>query len=79
MSRTVDISCSITARGKIGARSSGVTGCLVPGCSTGARGSGRSALMLYQWVGRCSSSSRYFTLSLMVLFFSSGVAAAAPV
>jgi hypothetical protein len=35
--------------------------------------------MLYQWVGRCSSSSRYFTLSLMVLFFSSGVAAAAPV
>ena len=49
--RSLVTSCSISAIGNSGARSSGPTGCPVPGCSTGGGGAGRSAAMLYQRVG----------------------------
>ena len=49
--------------GKSGARSSGPTGCPVPGWSTGGGGAGRSAAMLYQASGRRLSSRTYFTWS----------------
>ena len=45
----------ISAMGKSGARSSGPTGCSVPGCSGGGSGTGRSAMMLYQALGMRSS------------------------
>jgi hypothetical protein len=47
ISRSVDTSCRISSIGNSGARSSGPTGCSVPGCSGGGR-HGRSAMMLYQ-------------------------------
>src|SRR2546427_6761807 len=46
--------------GKSGARSSGPTGCPVPGCSTGCGAVGMSERMLYQRRGSCDSSSRNF-------------------
>src|SRR5438132_14329451 len=54
--------------GNKGARSSGVTGCNVPGCKTGEGGLGTSARMLYQTRGISSSLSKYlvWTLSGMV-------------
>src|SRR6266704_2024951 len=42
--------------GNRGARSSGPTGCSVPGCSGGGGGAGRSGIMLYQALGICDSS-----------------------
>ena len=62
----VDTSCMISAMGKSGARSSGPSGCSVPGCRGGGHGAGRSAARLYQVVGSRDSSSRYFTRSFMV-------------
>src|SRR5690606_14144081 len=41
----------MSAIGNSGARSSGVSGSLVPGCRCGGVGSGRSAARLYQCVG----------------------------
>src|ERR671922_2439186 len=49
--------------GKSGERSSGPTGCPVPGCSTGCGGLGMSAAMLYQRRGSSDSASRYFVCS----------------
>src|SRR5512134_3445102 len=66
ISRSVLTSCAISAIGKSGARSSGPTGCLVPGCSTAGGGDGRSARMLYQRLGRRDSSRTYFTVSFMM-------------
>src|SRR5512137_1662641 len=45
--------------GKSGSRSSGVTGCFVPGWITGDIGPGRSGMTLYQWVGIWFSDRRY--------------------
>ena len=59
--------------GKSGARSSGPTGCPVPGCSTGGGGEGRSAARLYQASGRRLSSRTYLTLSLMLLLLGRAV------
>src|SRR5215472_5947012 len=42
--------------GNSGARSSGPTGCSVPGCSCGGGGAGRSGITLYQALGICDSS-----------------------
>ncbi len=53
--------------GKSGARSAGPIGWPVPGWSTGAGGTGRSATMLYQARGMRSSSSTYFVRSLVTL------------
>src|SRR2546422_5765177 len=50
--------CMMSAIGKRTARKSGVTGSLVPGWSTGAGGTGMSALMLYQALGSRDSSRR---------------------
>ena len=55
---SVVTSCSISAIGNSGARSSGPTGSRVPGCSGGGGGSGRSGTMLYHCVGIWVSSSR---------------------
>ena len=55
---SLDTSCAMRSIGKIGARSSGPTGCPVPGCNGGGGGVGRSWRMLYQRVGISSSSSR---------------------
>src|SRR5512143_2742302 len=44
--------------------SAGVTGFLVPGCSTGEGGAGRSGAMLYQWVGIWLSGSTNFVCSM---------------
>src|SRR6188472_4703595 len=60
---SVETSWRITSIGKSGARSSGPTGLPVPGCRTGAGGSGRSAATLYQASGRRLSSRVYFTVS----------------
>ena len=51
------ISCSMSAIGNSGARSSGPTGSFVPGCSGGCIGSGRSGSALYQAVGILSWAS----------------------
>src|SRR6187399_1834978 len=67
ISRSVETSCPMIAIGKSGARSSGPTGCPVPGCNTGGGGSGRSAAMLYQASGSRLSSRTYFTWSDMTL------------
>ena len=56
-------SCRISSIGKSGARSSGPTGCPVPGCSTGCVGFGMSARTLYQRRGSSDSASRYFVCS----------------
>src|SRR6188472_2757535 len=58
-----ETSWRITSIGKSGTRSSGPTGCPVPGWSTGAGGSGRSAATLYHASGSLLSSSVYFTVS----------------
>src|SRR3982751_6380847 len=56
--RSVVTSCWISAIGNSGARSSGPTGCRVPGCSTGGGGAGRSGMRLYQRRGISDSESR---------------------
>src|SRR4051794_9933237 len=57
---SVVTSCMIRSIGNSGARSSGPTGCRVPGCSTGGGGVGKSCSRLYQRVGCSLSSSRIF-------------------
>src|SRR5260370_15222973 len=47
----------ISSIGNSGARSSGPTGCCVPGCSGGGGGAGRSGMTLYHWRGISDSSS----------------------
>ena len=49
--RSGHISCMTRFSGKIAVIMSGVTGCLVPGCSGGGSGSGKSALRLYHCLG----------------------------
>ena len=49
--RSVLTSCIMRDIGKIGARSSGLAGCLVAGCSGGGGGSSRSATTLYHCRG----------------------------
>ena len=54
--------------GKRGARSDGPIGWPVPGCKGGGSvipAAGRSALMLYQWVGISRSDNTIFVKSLM--------------
>ena len=46
--------------GKIGVRSSGPAGCMVPGLSGGSGSPGRSGSRLTQWVGMRSSVSVNF-------------------
>ncbi len=60
----VDISCSITDIGKMADRSSGPAGSRVFGFRGGPISKGRSGKMLYQYVGICSSSRLYLTLSV---------------
>src|SRR5581483_7797502 len=55
----------ISAIGKSGARSSGPTGCPVPGCRIGCIGFGMSARTLYQRLGRSDSASRNFVCSTL--------------
>src|SRR3954468_20212069 len=55
--RSVVISCRMRSIGNSGARSSGPTGCRVPGCSGGGGGLGRSGTTLYHCVGSWGSSS----------------------
>ena len=64
--RSVLTSCSMSAIGNSGARSSGPMGCPVPGWSTGGGGSGRSAITLYQDFGIWLSSRTYLSWSDMV-------------
>src|SRR3954470_17182523 len=64
----VDTSCSMSAIGKIGVRSGGPAGCIVPGCSGGSGAPGRSGSRLIQCVGMRSSVRRNFVgVSLIVL------------
>src|SRR5512135_1804388 len=58
--RSVLTSCRIRSMGKIGLRSSGPTGCLVPGWSGGLGLFGMSAMMLYHFVGISLSDSTIF-------------------
>ena len=78
ISRSVETSCMMSDIGNSGARSSGPTGFIVPGCSTGGGGDGRSATRLYQTFGMRVSSSRYLTLSLMLVLDSEWCSAQAP-
>src|SRR5216684_7797723 len=50
--------------GNSGARSSGPTGCSVPGCSGGGGGAGRSGITLYHWRGISDSSRVILVRSL---------------
>ena len=63
--RSGETSCITIDIGKSTVRKSGVTGSIVPGCSTGDGGTGMSALMLYQAFGSLDSSSRKRPASLM--------------
>ncbi len=58
ISASVLNSWAISDSGNSGARSAGVSGSLVPGCSIGGTGFGRSASTLYQVVGIRSSGSK---------------------
>src|SRR3954468_19829524 len=55
--------------GNSGARSSGPTGCRVPGCSGGGGGLGRSGTTLYHCVGNCDSSSRILVCAVPAMAF----------
>src|SRR5690242_1742973 len=57
-------SWTISSIGKSGARSSGPTGCPVPGWSTGDGRFGMSAATLYQRVGSSDSGSTNFVCSI---------------
>ena len=57
----------ISPIGKIGARSSGPAGCIVPGWSGGRGSPGRSGSRLTQWVGISASGSRYLVVSWLML------------
>src|ERR671916_1866747 len=56
-------SCSMIARGNIGANASGPTGSLVAGFRGGSRPKGRSGTRLYQLSGMAFSSSKNFVVS----------------
>ena len=72
MKRSVETSCIIRSFANNLKSGSGDNGFRVFGSSGGGRGSGRSASMLYQWVG-ISSCGRYTARSLPVgLFFDMG-------
>src|SRR3954447_26339551 len=58
-----DTSCWIRPIGKIGVRSSGPAGCMVPGLSGGIGSPGRSGSRFTQCVGISDSGSRYLTVS----------------
>src|SRR3954447_11912389 len=58
-----DTSCWIRPIGKIGVRSSGPAGCIVPGLRGGIGSPGRSGSRLTQCVGISDSGSRYLTVS----------------
>src|SRR3954467_15443921 len=53
----------MSAIGKIGVRSGGPAGCLVPGCSGGSGSPGRSGSRFTQWVGMSPSLRRNFVVS----------------
>src|SRR4051812_49559131 len=58
----------MSAIGKIGVRSGGPAGCIVPGCSGGSGSPGKSGRRFTQWVGIRSSVRRNFVgVSLIVL------------
>src|SRR3954464_10199673 len=59
----------IRSIGNSGARSSGPTGCSVPGCSGGGGGLGRSGTTLYHCVGSCDSSSRILCCAVPAMAF----------
>src|SRR3954468_8115081 len=59
----------IRSIGNSGARSSGPTGCRVPGCSGGGGGLGRSGTTLYHCVGSCDSSSRILVCAVPAMTF----------
>ena len=59
-SGSAETSCSMSAIGKIGVRSGGPAGSIVPGCSGGSGSPGRSGSRLTQCVGIRSSVSRNF-------------------
>ena len=54
---SADISCAMSAIGNNGARSSGPTGCFVPGCSGGCSGSGITGSTLNHADGIWSGAS----------------------
>src|SRR3954465_498729 len=58
-----DTPCWISPIGKIGVRSSGPAGCIVPGLSGGIGSPGRSGSRFTQCVGISDSGSRYLTVS----------------
>ena len=71
----------ISDMGNNGARSSGPTGCNVPGCNGGGSGTGRSAMMLYQPFGMRSSPIKILRVPgaalAMAIFLGAGVFLAA--
>src|SRR6516225_519079 len=64
MKESVATSCRMSSIGNSGARSSGPTGCSVPGCSGGGGGAGRSGITLYHCCGISDSSSVIFVRSV---------------
>src|SRR3954454_18371697 len=61
-----ETSCWISPIGKIGVKSSGPAGSLVPGFSGGSGSPGRSGIRLTQWVGMSRSDSRNFVGSSLI-------------
>src|SRR4051794_39746166 len=66
ISGSIETSCWISPIGKIGVRSSGPAGCIVPGLSGGIGSPGRSGSRFTQCVGISDSGSRYFTVSSLM-------------
>src|SRR3954452_5156762 len=62
-SGSIETSCWISPIGKIGVRSSGPVGSIVPGFKGGIGSPGRSGSRLTQCVGISDSGSRYLTVS----------------
>src|SRR6516164_5404723 len=73
MKESVATSCRMSSIGNSGARSSGPTGCSVPGCSGGGGGTGRSGITLYHCCGISDSSKvilvRSVTAGLLLKIF----------
>ena len=55
---------ALLAMGKSGARSPGPSGWSVPGCNGGAKGLGRSGMMLYQTCGMWLCGRMYWMVSI---------------
>ena len=66
MKGEVENSCLTNSSAKMGSKSSGVAGCLVFGFSMGNGALGRSAVMLYHWVGISFSESVIFLIFSML-------------